>query len=89
MVEVRIDSWLRQFGPTTKEKFEAKDLNQLLDLLEKRYPRLRFKIRDETGQLRKYFRVFVDGEDVSGTTGIATSLSGARTIDILHSIAGG
>jgi len=61
----------------------------MLDVLEGRYPRLRFKLRDETGQLRRYVRVFVDGEDVSGTTGVATSLTGARTIDVLHSIAGG
>jgi sulfur-carrier protein len=67
----------------------AESVADLLDVLEKRYPRLRFKIRDETGKLRRYVRVFVDGEDVSGTTGVATPLSGARTIDILHSIAGG
>jgi molybdopterin synthase sulfur carrier subunit len=89
MVEVHLDSWLREFGPRGKEKVDADSVEHLLDALEGQYPRLRFKVRDEAGQLRKYVRIFVDGTDVSGTTGISTSLVGARSIDILHSIAGG
>jgi molybdopterin converting factor small subunit len=89
VVDVHLDSWLREFGPRTSEKVEADSIERLLDTLEKRYPRLRFKIRDETGHLRRHVRVFVDGEDVSGTTGVGTRLSGSQTIDILHSIAGG
>ncbi|MCI4343963.1 MAG: MoaD/ThiS family protein [Thermoplasmata archaeon] len=89
MIEVHLDSWLRSFGPPSNESVEADSVAHLLDELERRYPRLRFKLRDETGQLRKYVRVFVDGADISGTTGVATLLSGARSIDILHSIAGG
>ena len=88
-LKVRLDSWLREFGPKSDETVEADSVEHLLDALEGKYPRLRFKLRDETGQIRKYVRVFVDGEDISGTTGVATSLKGARTIDILHSIAGG
>lgn len=87
--EVHLDSWLREFGPGRSLKVEATSLGGLLDELERQYPRLRFKLRDETGQLRRYVRVFVDGADVSVTTGVATRLSGPRTVDILHSIAGG
>jgi molybdopterin converting factor small subunit len=89
MLEVHLDSWLRSFGPRANETVEADSVEHLLDALEGRYPRLRYKLRDETGQLRKYVRVFVDGADISGTTGVATPPSGARSIDILHSIAGG
>lgn len=89
MHDVHLDGWLREFGPRGKEKVEADSVAHLIDALESRYPRLRFKLRDETGQLRRYVRVFVDGEDVSGTTGVETPLPGVRTVDILHSIAGG
>jgi len=89
MVEVHLDSWLREFGPRRNEKVEAISVEHLIDVLEGRHPRLRFKLRDETGALRQYVRVFVDGTDVSGTTGVGTSLEGVRTVDILHSIAGG
>jgi sulfur-carrier protein len=89
MMDVHLDSWLREFGPRGNERVEAGSIGELLDVLEGKYPRLRFKLRDETGRLRRYVRVFVDGVDVSGTTGVGTPLAGARTIDILHSIAGG
>jgi sulfur-carrier protein len=89
MLDVHLDSWLREFGPRSHEQLDADSVEHLLDELEVRYPRLRFKIRDEHGQLRRYVRVFVDGEDVSRTTGVTTPLAGARTIDVLHSIAGG
>ncbi len=89
MLEVRYDGWLREFGAPNREQLEAGSLAELLETVEQRHPRLRFKLRDETGQLRRYVRVFVDGSDVSGSTGVTTSLAGARTIDILHSIAGG
>ena len=84
-----MDSWLREFGPRGSERVDAESVARLLDVLEGRYPRLKFKLRDETGHLRRYVRVYVDGEDVSGSTGVATPLAGVRTIDILHSIAGG
>ncbi len=89
MLDVHLDSWLRTFGPRGREEVTAGSVSQLLDVLEGKYPKLRFKIRDETGHLRRYVRVFVDGEDVSATTGVATPLTGTEKVDILHSIAGG
>lgn len=89
VVEVRFDSMLRDFGPTRSERVDAESVGSLLDVLETRHPRLRFKIRDETGHLRRFVRVFVDGHDVSASTGVETPLRGARTVDILHSVAGG
>lgn len=89
MHEVHLDSWLREFGPRGDEKIDAASVAAVLDVLEEKYPRLRFKLRDETGQLRRFVKVFVDGRDVSATTGVATLLPGDRTVDFLHSIAGG
>lgn len=88
-LDVHLDAWIREFGPSTRERARAGTVGELLDELERRYPRLRFKLRDETGNLRRYIRVFVDGDDVSGGEGVKATLSGARTVDILHSIAGG
>ncbi len=88
-VEVRLDGWLRQFGAPSRESVDADSIDHLIDALEERYPRLQFKLRDETGHLRRYVRVFLDGKDVSATTGVSTPLSDVRVVDILHSIAGG
>jgi len=89
MAEVRLDAMLREFASRTSLQSEASTVDALFDELEQRFPRLRFKLRDETGALRQYVRVFVDGEDVSRSPGLSTSLSGARSVEILHSIAGG
>ena len=89
MIEVRLDGWLGEYGARGRQRVEADSVEHLLDALEARYPRLRFKIRDETGRLRQYVRVFVDGQDVSASDGAGASLVGARSVEILHSIAGG
>lgn len=88
-LDVRLDNWLRRYGSPVSDRVDAQTVGEVIDVLEARYPGLRLKIRDESGSLRPYVRVFVDGEDVSGAEGAAASLAGARTIDILHSIAGG
>jgi len=89
MLDVHLDGRLRQFGVTGRVQVAADSVGHLIDALEGRYPRLKFRVRDETGHLRRYVRVFVNGEDVSGTTGLLTPLEGVETIDILHSTAGG
>jgi len=89
MVEVRLDAMLKEFASRTSLRSEAATVGGLLDELERQFPRLRFKLRDETGAIRPYVRVFVDGEDTSRSSGTRTSLSGARSVEILHSIAGG
>jgi sulfur-carrier protein len=80
---------LREFVSATRVRSDAPTVEALLDELEGRFPRLKAKLRDETGALRRYVHVFVDGENVSSTTALGTSLAGAHTVDILHSIAGG
>jgi len=80
---------LREFAATTRLTSDAPTVEALLDDLELRYPRLRSKLRDETGALRRYVNVFVDGENVTQGTALRTRLDGSHTVDILHSIAGG
>lgn len=87
--DVRLDGMLREFVTSTTVRSDAPTVEALLDELERRYPRLRSKLRDETGALRRYVQVFVDGENVTRGTALRTPLATARTVDILHSIAGG
>jgi sulfur-carrier protein len=79
---------LREFVPTLHLSTEARTIEGLLDELEDRYPRLRSKIRDESGAIRRFVRVFVDGRTIPPDA-LGTSIAEARTVDILHSVAGG
>jgi len=89
MAVVRLDAMLREFVPRSKLRSEAPTLDALFDELESEYPRLRSKLRDETGAVRRYVQVFVDGTPLPRGERLPVSLVGARTVDILHSIAGG
>jgi len=61
----------------------------LLDVLEQRHPQLCWRLRDETGALRRHVNVYVDGEDVRGGEGLATSLGPRAEVQVLPSVAGG
>jgi len=80
---------LKEFAPKLKLSTEAATVEGLLDDLESRYPRLRFRLRDETGRVRPFVRVFVNGEEIGDLAGLATPLGASDSIDILHSIQGG
>lgn len=89
MVSVRLDTMLREFGPPSTLTASAATVSGLLDDLEGRYPRLRLKLRDETGALRRFVRVFVNGATIDPRQGLTRSLAPDDEVDILHSIQGG
>ncbi len=80
---------LREYGPRGRLSSAAPDVEGLLDELEERYPRLRFKLRDETGRVRRFVKIFVNGATIDRLAGLGTPLGAADEVDILHSIQGG
>lgn len=67
----------------------AGDLRAVLDELGERWPRLERRIRDETGALRRYVNVYVDGEDCRRTGGLGTPVGMSAEVQVLPSVAGG
>ena len=64
-------------------------LADLLDQLADRHPLLGRRIRDETGQVRRFVNVYVDGEDVRFAQGLATEVRDGAEVQVLPSVAGG
>ena len=64
-------------------------LGDLLDALTAEHPLLGRRIRDETGALRRFVNVYVDGEDVRYEQGLATRLDDGAVVQVLPSVAGG
>jgi molybdopterin converting factor small subunit len=89
MATVRLDGMLREFVSARSIEVEAPDVSRLLDGIEAAYPRVRYRLRDETGALRPFVRIFVNGEDVSLVPRLTTPLQARDKVDILHSIQGG
>lgn len=89
MPQVKLDGMLREFVPRLTVDVKADSVSALLDELEGEFPRLRQRLRDESGTMRPFVRVFVNGEDMRGLDGLETHLGPKDQVDILHSIQGG
>jgi molybdopterin synthase sulfur carrier subunit len=68
---------------------ETGTLTAVLDRLAEGRPTLDRRIRDETGQLRRFVNVYVDGEDVRFDQGVATTVKDGAVVQVLPSVAGG
>ncbi|GAA0801496.1 MoaD/ThiS family protein [Spirilliplanes yamanashiensis] len=64
-------------------------LGGVLDEVAARWPRLERRLRDETGALRRYVNVYVDGEDCRRTGGLDTPVAASAEVQVLPSVAGG
>ena len=64
-------------------------LADLLDALATEHPMLCRRIRDETGQVRRFVNVYVDGDDVRFEGGLGTALRDGCVVQVLPSVAGG
>ena len=64
-------------------------LADVLDALAARHPLLGRRIRDETGQVRRFVNVYVDGDDVRFSRGLATEVRDGAEVQVLPSVAGG
>ena len=53
MAQVKLDSMLREFVPRLSVDTQAESVGGLLDELEREFPRLRRRLRDESGTVRK------------------------------------
>ena len=67
----------------------GRTVREMIDALERDYPGLRFNLCHETGELRPYVNIFLEGENVRFLQGLETPLNGGATVHIIHSVAGG
>jgi molybdopterin synthase sulfur carrier subunit len=68
---------------------EATLLRTILDAAVVTRPQLGARIRDETGELRRYVNVFVNGQEVRRAGGLDLLVGPDAVVHILPSIAGG
>lgn len=68
---------------------EGATVRALIDSLDAVYPGLRFNLLYETGELRRFVNVFLNGHEVRSLAGLETPVPAGATIHIIHSVAGG
>jgi sulfur-carrier protein len=64
-------------------------LADLLDALAAEHPMLTRRIRDETGRVRRFVNVYVDGDDVRFAGGLEAKVRDGAEVQVLPSVAGG
>lgn len=88
--KVRIPAPLRKL---TKEQAvvetNGSTIEEILTELEKNYPGIKERICDETGQIRRFINIFLNGEDIRFKEGAKTKVAGDSEVSIIPAIAGG
>lgn len=89
-ITVRIPTPLRKLT-SEQDIVEAagETLAEMIDSLEASYPGLKERLCDETGDLRRFVNIYVNGEDVRFADGVATRLNGGDEVSIVPAVAGG
>lgn len=90
MVVVRIPTPLRKFADGRAEiEVEAKSVREAFEALEASCDGIKSRVFDDSGDVRRFINVFVNGEDIRHLKGTDTALSEGDELSIVPAIAGG
>jgi molybdopterin synthase sulfur carrier subunit len=90
-VTVRIPAPLRKVTGE-REVVTADDGGSLLEMinrLDKEYPGLKERICDESGEIRRFVNLYINGEDVRFLSGLQTPVKSGDEVSIVPAVAGG
>jgi molybdopterin synthase sulfur carrier subunit len=89
-VTVKIPTPLRRITQgRDKVSSEGADIKHLIESLEKEHPGIKDRLCDETGSLRHFVNVYVNGEDIRYLNGLSTKLKAGDEVSIVPAVAGG
>lgn len=89
-VTVLIPTPLRRFtGGESRVSIAGATVGEALDALEADYPGIGERLRDDSGQIRRFVNVFVNGKNVRDADGVATALAPGDELGIIPAMAGG
>src|SRR3989442_4961013 len=90
MATVYVPTPLRQAtGGRSKLTASGRTVKELLDGLERTYPGIRQQLCDETGEVRSFINVFVNGTEIRQLEGLLTPIQDADEVSIIPAMAGG
>lgn len=68
---------------------EGTTLESLVSNLEGSFPGVKERVMDESGQLRRFVNIYVNGDDVRFIDGLGTALKDGDEVSIVPAVAGG
>jgi MoaD family protein len=89
-VQVYVPRVLRDgCGGAAYVSLEAATIRDLLQALERAYPKVYVGICDETGRVRRHINVFVNTSHMLDCDGLETVLQSGDTVTLLPAVSGG
>lgn len=89
-VKVRIPTPLMKLTENqTEVECDGKDIKELIENLDKKYPGIKARICDENGNLRRFINFFVNDQDIRILDGENTKLKDGDEVSIIPAVAGG
>jgi molybdopterin synthase sulfur carrier subunit len=87
---VRVPTPLRRLtNNQDKVEVEASTIAEFIDGMEEAYPGIKERLMDESGQLRYFVNIYLNGEDVRFLQGVDTATQSGDEISIVPAVAGG
>lgn len=89
-VRVRVPTPLRKFTQGADEvNAQGTNIKTLVEDLEKKFPGIKDRICDETGKIRRFVNVYLNGDDIRFLQNLETTVKEGDNISIVPAIAGG
>jgi molybdopterin synthase sulfur carrier subunit len=89
-IMVRIPAPLRKVtNDKDRVEVEAENLVDMVDAMEEQYPGIKERLLDESGELRHFVNIYVNGEDVQFLDGLQTAIADSDEVSIVPAVAGG
>jgi len=89
-VRVRVPTPLRKFTEGSDEvDASGNTISAMFDDLERNHPGIKERVVDESGKVRRFVNVYVNGDDIRFLMNVDTALKDGDNISIVPAIAGG
>lgn len=89
-VKVKIPTPLQKITENNAEvECNGKNIKEIIDCLEEKYPGIKERICDENGKIRRFVNIYVNEEDIRFLNGEQTEVKEGDDISIIPAIAGG
>lgn len=89
-VSIRVPTPLRKLTQGADEvDVQGDTVKALVDDLERKFPGIKERICDESGKIRRFVNVYVNGDDIRFLQNLETSVRDGDSISIVPAIAGG
>ncbi|GBD27479.1 Sulfur carrier protein CysO [bacterium HR30] len=89
-VRVRIPTPLRRYTSGQEEvTASGTTVGMVVEDLERRHPGIKERICDETGKVRKFVNIYINGDDIRFLNSLETPVKDGDEISIVPAIAGG